>query len=427
MGISKQPPKPFPITKGLACQLKWTQSTVYLTDGVSASCHKAGFGNYLTDNGEINFHNTPNKIEDRRKMLRGEWPGNGCEHCKHIEEVGGVSDRLIHLKMEGTSAPPELEVTPRILEVYWGNTCNQKCIYCAAHYSSQIHQEEKRFGRFDNEGVVIDYNNFKNNPNIERDTELLFQWFNNNLHKLHKIIVLGGEPFLQKETFRFIEYLEKGDYPDLSLVFFSNHNVEHERFKGWIDRLEKLQNSGRLDKVQIFFSCDAFGPEGEYVRTGLDLKVALRNFEYTIYNTNISQAINSALTVTAVPGMPEMVRHINKWSKEVKPIYWSMTKAANRDTSLQNYLYPGIFGSKINDWGLREAIDLFDVKTNGFPDSVKVNHKKFMEGNMIEFADQKLDLKRLKQFKIYLNELDRRRNTDWTKIYPQMWDIVKDL
>ena len=434
MGISKQPPKPFPITKGLPCQLKWTQNTVYLTDGVSASCHKAGFGNYLTDNGEINFHNTPNKIEDRKKMLRGEWPGNGCEHCKHIEQVGGVSDRLIHLKMEGTSAPPELEndleaveVTPRILEVYWGNTCNQKCIYCAAHYSSQIHQEEKRFGRFDKEGVVMDYNNFQNNPNIERDTELLFKWFNNNLQKLHKIIVLGGEPFLQKETFRFIEYLEKGDYPDLSLVFFSNHNVEHERFKGWIDRLEKLQNSGRLDKVQIFFSCDAFGPEGEYVRTGLDLKVALRNFEYTIYNTNISQAINSALTVTAVPGMPEMVRHINKWSKEVKPIYWSMTKAANRDASVQNYLYPGIFGSRINDWGLREAIDLFDTNTNGFPDSVKVNHKKFMQGNMVEFAEQRLDLKRLKQFKIYLNELDRRRNTDWTKIYPQMWDLVKDL
>ena len=50
-----------------------------------------------------------------------------------------------------------------------------------------------------------------------------------------------------------------------------------------------------------------------------------------------------------------------------------------------------------------------------------------MQGNMVEFAEQRLDLKRLKQFKIYLNELDRRRNTDWTKIYPQMWDLVKDL
>ena len=432
MGISKQPPKPFPIQKGVACQLKWTQSTIYLTDGVSASCHKAGFGRYLTDGG-INFHNTPNKLEDRRKMLRGEWPGNGCEHCKHIEEAGGASDRTIHLNMEGTTAPPELdnepeavEVTPRILEIYWGNTCNQKCLYCAAHYSSQIHQEEKRFGLFDQGGVKLDYNEFKVNPNIERDTELLFDWFNTNLTKLHKIIVLGGEPFLQKETFRFIELLEQGSYPDLTLVFFSNHNVEHERFRGWIDRLEKLQMSNRLDKIQIFFSCDALGDEGEYVRTGLDLKLAIKNFEYLLHNTSIEQGINSALTVTAVPGMPALAKYINDCSK-IKPIYWSMTKASNRDDNNRPYLYPGIFGPVINDWGLSEAIDLFDVNSNGSPDSVKVNHKNFMQGNMTEFSGQTADPKRLKQFKIYLDELDRRRGTDWTKVYPQMFEIVKDL
>jgi organic radical activating enzyme len=434
MGISKQPPKRFPLAgKGVACQLKWTHSTVYLTDGISASCHKAGFGKYLADNGEINFHNTPNKIEDRRKMLRGEWPGNGCEHCKHIEQAGGESDRTIHLEMEGTTAPPELEndpeaveVTPRILEVYWGNTCNQKCIYCAAHYSSQIHQEEKRFGVFEQGGIRLDHGQFTVNPNIERDTELLFKWFDNNLQKLHKIIVLGGEPFLQKETFRFIEMLERSSYPDLSLVFFTNHNVEHERFKKWIDRLEVLQKSGRLDKIQIFFSCDALGDEGEYVRTGLDLKLAIKNFEHILHHTKIEQGINSALTVTAVPGMPALVKYINECSK-IKPIYWSMTKAANHSDEHRPYLYPGIFGSKINDWGLREAVEMFDTNTRGYPDSVKVNHKKFMQGNMMEFSGQTSDVLRLKQFRTYLDELDRRRGTDWTKIYPQMFEIVKNL
>jgi len=220
--------------------------------------------------------------------------------------------------------------------------------------------------------------------------------------------------------------LERSSYPDLSLVFFSNHNVEHERFKGWMDRLEKLRKSGRLDKIQIFFSCDALGDEGEYVRTGLDLKLAIKNFEHILHNTKIEQGINSALTVTAVPGMPALAKYINECSK-IKPIYWSMTKAANHNDEHRPYLYPGIFGSTINDWGLREAIDLFDVNTNGSPDSVKVNHKKFMQGNMTEFSGQASDVVRLKQFKIYLDELDRRRGTDWTKVYPQMFEIVKDL
>jgi organic radical activating enzyme len=405
---------------------------VYLTDGVSASCHRVQGDPIEIRDGELNFHNIPAKLEARRKMLRGEWPGRGCEHCKHIEEAGGTSDRMIHLNLEGTTAPPELDtdleavdVTPRQLEVYWGNTCQQSCIYCGSHYSSTIQQEEKRFGNFEVEGVKIK-NNWRKNPHIEEHTELLFKWFEKNLHNLHKIMVMGGEPFLQKETFRFIEFLEKGDYPDLTLVFFSNHNIEHERFKGWMDRLEKLQKSGRLDKIQIFFSCDAFGKEGEYVRTGLDLEVAIKNFEHILHNTSIEQAINSALTVTAVPGMPKMVKYINECSK-IKPIYWSMMKANQHEIGPREYMYPGIFGNKVNEWGLREAVDLFDTKSHGHEDSVKVNHKRYMTGIIKEFDQRKPSILRQKQFKIYLNELDRRRNTDWKLVYPQIYNEVKDL
>jgi organic radical activating enzyme len=434
MGISKKPPKLFPITKGLPCQLKWTHSTIYLTDGVSASCHRVRGDPLEVRDGELNFHNLPAKLEARRKMLKGEWPGRGCEHCKHIEEAGGKSDRQIHLNLEGTTAPPELDtdltavdVTPRQLEVYWGNTCQQSCIYCGSHYSSTIHQEEKRFGRFDKDEVVLDPGDFSMNPKIKEHTELLFKWFEKHLHELHKIMVLGGEPFLQKETFRFIEFLEKGNYPDLTLVFFSNHNIEHERFKKWIDRLEVLQKSGRLDKIQIFFSCDALGAEGEYVRTGLDLNVALKNFEHILHNTNIEQGINSALTVTAVPGMPAMVKYINECSK-IKPIYWSMMKASSCETvSTQAHMYPGIFGAKINDWGLREAVEMFDTNSHGYPDSVKVNHKTYMQGMIQEFEGRDPSPIRMKQFNTYLTELDRRRGTDWTKIYPQMYKEIKDL
>jgi hypothetical protein len=58
MGISQQPPKRFPIKEGIPCQLKWTHSTVYLTDGVTASCHRAGYGKIEMDGDNFNFHNT---------------------------------------------------------------------------------------------------------------------------------------------------------------------------------------------------------------------------------------------------------------------------------------------------------------------------------------------------------------------------------
>jgi organic radical activating enzyme len=433
MGISKQPPKPFPIKKGIPCQLKWNYSTVYLTDGKTASCHRAGFGEYDRSGTQLEFHNISNKLKDRQKMLDGIWPGNGCEHCRHLEEAGGESDRTIHLNMEGTTAPPELDsnleavnVTPRQLEIYWGNTCNQKCIYCKAAFSSQIWQEEKRFGRFSKEDVKIDSKYFVENPHIDSDTDKLFVWFENNIHKLHKLGILGGEPFLQKETFRMIEFLEKRSLPDLTLYLFSNLNVDHDRVKKWVTRLNKLVLEGRLDKLQIVGSCDAWGPAGEYVRSGLDLKVFQKNFEYILNETEILQNINSALTVTAVPGMPEMVKKINEWSK-IRPVYWSMMKAGLHESGLKPYLYPGIFGRKINDIGLKEAVDLFDTNTNGLPDSVKVSHKKFMEGNITEFENREPNPLRQRQFKIYLKELDRRRGTDYTKVFPQIAEWLENV
>ena len=424
MGISQQPPKRFPIKEGIPCQLKWTHSTVYLTDGITASCHRAGYGKIEMDGDNFNFHNIANKITERTKMLAGEWPGNGCEHCKHIEQAGGNSDRTIHLEMEGTTAPPELDndlkavnVTPRQLEVYWGNTCNLKCIYCAAHYSSKIHQEEKRFGPFNMEGVILDANKWRMSDRIEEATEKLFVWFENNIQHLHKLFIMGGEPFLQKETERMIAFLEQKELPDLTLCFFSNLTVDHERVKNWVQRLDRLVKEKKLDKLQIVGSLDSWGAEAEYVRNGLNLKLFQKNFEYILNESNTLQNINSALTATAVPGMPMLVDKINEWSK-IRPVYWSMMKASTYNYGPRPYLYPGIFGRKINDLGLKEAIEKFDINSYGHVDSVKSNHKNYMNGIMNEFENKEPDLIRQKQFKIYLTELDRRRGTDYKKTFP---------
>jgi hypothetical protein len=73
------------------------------------------------------FHNHPGKLGDREKMLEGLWPGNGCEYCKKIEDVGGVSERtgyindLLLSPKELSLNPTATNVTPRILEVYFTN------------------------------------------------------------------------------------------------------------------------------------------------------------------------------------------------------------------------------------------------------------------------------------------------------------------
>jgi len=104
-----------------------------------------------------------------------------------------------------------------------------------------------------------------------------------------------------------------------------------------------------------------------------------------------------------------------------------MMKANQHEIGPREYMYPGIFGKKINEWGLREAVELFETTSMGQPDTVKQNYKNYMQGIMKEFEEREPMPQRQKQFKIYLDELDRRRSTKWATIYPQIFDIVKDL
>ena len=148
---SKLVNKVFPIKTETACQLKWNWSTIFLTTEETASCHRTNHHKF--DTNIFDFHNTPSKLNDRAQMLAGKWPTVGCNYCQDIERAGGQSDRITNLDFPGIHAPPELDqntqaisVTPRILEVYFDNTCNLKCLYCGPHFSSLWDAENIKFG-----------------------------------------------------------------------------------------------------------------------------------------------------------------------------------------------------------------------------------------------------------------------------------------
>ena len=276
--------KPFPIKEGIPCQLKWNHSTVFLTMATTASCHRVTHDPYEFKDNKMNFHNIKSKLEARTKMLKGEWPGRGCEHCKSTEDAGGHSDRISHLNMQGVTAPKELkkdltavDVTPTQLEIYFGNTCNLKCLYCNSKFSSTIDNENRIHGSWSH-GDQDDFGKhlylpgkIEINPNIEEDTDKLFTWLEEHIHELNKVMILGGEPFLQKETERMVELLERMSNPNLTLVVFSNLTVDPARVQKWLARMWNLVEQGKLGNLQVVGSLDCWGPQAEYVRNGLDL------------------------------------------------------------------------------------------------------------------------------------------------------------
>ena len=119
-----------------------------------------------------------------------------------------------------------------------------------------------------------------------------------------------------------------------------------------------------MDRIQVVGSLDCWGPQAEYIRNGLKLDLWEKNFEWMVYNTDFINNVNSAFSLMTAKTKPELAQRINHWSK-TKQVYWSMMKCALPENATRPYLYPGIFGGKVLDLGLREAVDTFDPMAAG--------------------------------------------------------------
>ena len=415
--MSSQEKKYFPITQGVACQLKWTWSTIWLYSGKTASCHRIIPEPIILENFD-NFHNTPKKINDRTLMLKGQWPTGGCEYCQKIENAGGSSDRMFHKTIPDLS-PPELEtditaleVTPRILEVYLNNTCNFGCIYCYGFHSSRLNHENKKFNDFTQQK---DYNNrftnfqiFEENNNKDLYTEKFFGWMEKNSQSLKRLHILGGEPFYQKEFNQVLNFLETHSNPKLEFNIITNLGIDQDKLISYIEKIKLLVAQRKIKRLDITCSIDCWGAEQEYVRYGLDLHSWEKNFNYLLEQKWIVLNINQTISALTIKTMPDLLIKLKEWNLK-RPIghYFSEVYP---DPS---YLKSDIFGSEFFKEDFNNILALMNDATWQEKEA-----KKYMNGIWKKISAGKKNLEEIKNLIVYLNEIDRRRNTNWQELFP---------
>lgn len=402
---SKLVDKEFPIKTETACQLKWSWSTVFLTTENTASCHRTNHHQFDTES--FNFHNTPVKLDDRRNMLQGKWPLRGCEYCKNIERAGGASDRITNLNLTGMHAPIELDtdlqaivVTPRILEVYFDNTCNLKCVYCGPHFSSLWDAENQKHG----------LPAFIKSPDIEKNKQRLFDWLKVNREHLTVFNILGGEPLYQKELEECLDFFEQYPAPELKLQMFSNLNARYDYLVKVITRIRRLIDQGCIREFEITASLDCWGPEQEYVRFPLDLTVWQRNFEYLLSEPWINLIIGSTVTPLTIKTLPDLLVKINNWNK-TRPIYHYQNSVNS-----PKYLYIDIFGDIFANDFLR-ALELKPVATEEQRSS-----RDYLEGIYRQSISVDPNTKEITRLFNFLNTNDQRRATNWRATFPWLVD-----
>ena len=88
---------------------------------------------------------------------------------------------------------------------------------------------------------------------------------------------------------------------------------------------------------------------------------------------------------------------------------------------MRPYFNPTIFGDKIVPLGINQAIELFET----FGDPIKEAQLKNLKGIKQECENTQPDLLQQKLLKIYMKEIDRRRNTDYRQLFPTIDKLLQ--
>lgn len=478
------------------CFAKWAQTSLHLTNGTTNSCYHPPLHKINIDQIKQNpllLHNTDQKKEERKMMLAGQRP-SGCQYCWRIEDTGSRSDRIYrsgenwaqNSKKEIIQVLDQGNINPRYVEVNFNQACNFKCMYCSPHLSTSWEDEIKKSGPYqiiNKDGKVEHHNDISY---LERDglmplrvkqednpyLEAFWKWWPTLYKSLEVFRVTGGEPLMDINTFKVLDYMF--EHPNAWLEFSVTTNmcppkqelmtkfIEKvkllERIQIWEDKERFNPGSGNhwyvnmaLKHFSLFVSLDSVGEQAEYIRNGLDYNRMQQNVLEFLHNTdNTAVTFINTYNALSVPKTKEFLQYIlslrNRFSRENQgtkniPIHDEHNTHPDyiihprqriwfdipllRNPEWQNIqLLPESFEKYIID-----AIDF--MKNNMESNDNFVGFYDFevakLERNLLVLRDKRFDELSLVRHRNnlinFFSQYDERKNTNFKKTFPEFSDI----
>jgi hypothetical protein len=244
-----------------------------------------------------------------------------------------------------------------------------------------------------------------------------WNWLDINYRTLERLGVLGGEPFLMPETFQLLEFFDTHPAPNLTLNFVTNLNVPEHLVDSAIIMWERLVTEKKLKRIDIVASLDTWGDSAEYIRHGLNLNLWEKNFLKMLNSPAIYLGINATVTNLSIQAMPKLIKKWLEWN-QTRPVALHSSRVFKPP-----FLAPEVLPYMLNQVALTEVLELM-------PDDTWLNKwcKERLAGavNVMETSPNG-DIPLLKDLRVYLDELDRRRSTDWRKTFSWLVSTLDNL
>jgi len=432
------------------CLAKWTQVTLQLQSGHNHSCHHPQTHKISETEIARNpsaLHNTKFKKQKRREMLTGERPKE-CDYCWNVEDNSDRFSDRIFKSGESWSYPFMEEIktsnwredyNPKYVEVAFSNACNFKCSYCGPAYSSKWVEEIEKFGPYptldgfnSNEWLKIEDKfpipHSEHNPYVDA----FWKWWPDLYRDLHTFRITGGEPLLSKDTWKVLDFIleQKEPNKELKLAINSNLGAPDNLIDKFIDKIKQIEDEGRVKELIIFTSCDTWGEQAEYIRTGLEFNRFWNNV-----NKILTKCPKVVITFMVTYNALSLFNY-NKLISEVYKLkleygsndrYWN--SATFLDTSYLRYpqhqtvkVLPYEFSDYVKEQSKLisyYSTPFFDSKHIGYSDIEAQKIGRIYDW-MISPQNEEEQMKHRYSFYQYFSNHDLRRGTNFCKTFPEL-------
>jgi organic radical activating enzyme len=422
------------------CLAKWKQVSLHLPTGLNNSCYHPPLHSIdpgvLKDNPGA-LHNTGHKKLQRVMMLKNEKPSE-CSYCWNIEAHGELSDR--HYRSGEPWAADSFDIiknstgtediVPSYVEVNFNHACNLSCSYCSPQFSSSWQSEVERLGGYPTRIIHNDPSHFvgRNRPIPAREhnpyVEAFWAWWPTLYPQLKHFRMTGGEPLMDKNTYRVFDYVLALPNPDLHLNVTSNFSVDTGLFEKYIGYVKQLCNT-QIEHFMQYVSLDSgIDKHAEYIRHGMNYDRVMsytHHFLAEIPNRNSLTFIITMnnLSVLGLQRLLEQVLELRRVHSTTYQRVWFDTPLLRQPAWQSLQTLPPAYANvleRVADW-MELNLETEAEPFHGFKD-YEVQRLRRDIAWMREGTDN-VEQKRA-DFYRFFNEHDRRRGTDFLRTFPEM-------
>jgi len=424
------------------CLAKWKQVSLHLQTGMNNSCyhpplHPIDPAAIAQDPGAL--HNTEHKKAQRVIMLQNQKPTE-CSYCWNMEAENKLSDRhyrsgepwaAVDFEKIKNSTGLETDVIPSYVEVNFNNACNLKCSYCSPQFSSSWADEAQRLGAYPTSTPHNSPDHFTGNRRIiparEHNpyVEAFWAWWPTLYPELRHFRMTGGEPLLDKNTYRVFDYVLANPKPDLHLNVTSNFSVDEKSWQKYLGYVKQLCQEGNLEHYMQYVSLDGWGAQAEYMRHGMDFDLLwdrVNQFltEVPSYNSLTFIVTMNNLSVTSLENLFAGILGLRKVYSKTYQRVWFDTPVLREPAWQSLQILPEPYADKLEHlwaWMVRQ-IETEDDPFHGFKDyelhRLDRDIAWMRSGQGQDHSVAKGDFYR------FFSEHDQRRGTDFLATFPEM-------